>query len=74
MISYLLVSTWLEKPSDFAIGLMKVTGKEETLLDKIKEVAVYGIALVCVLAGWPGFMIWFIKDKRDDAAKQKFYD
>jgi hypothetical protein len=74
MVSYLLVSTWLEKPSDFAKGLMKIMGKEETLLDRLKEAGVYGIALVCVLVGWPGFMIWFIREKRNDAAKQKFYD
>ncbi|QWD96262.1 hypothetical protein [Polynucleobacter sp. MG-6-Vaara-E2] len=74
MVGYLLVSTWLEKPSDFAKGLMKIMGKEETLLDRLKEAGVYGIALVCVLAGWPGFMIWFIKEKRDAAVQQKFYD
>jgi len=74
MVSYLLVSTWLEKPSDFAKGLMKIIGKEETLLDRLKEAGVYVIALVCVLVGWPGFMIWFIREKRNDATQQKFYD
>ncbi|QWD83160.1 hypothetical protein ICU98_06915 [Polynucleobacter sp. MWH-P3-07-1] len=74
IIIYLLVSTWLEKPSDFAKGLMKIMGKEEKLLDRLKEAGVYGIALICVLVGWPGFMIWFIKEKRNNAVQQKFYD
>ena len=74
MVSHLLVSTWLEKPSDFSKGLMKIMGKEETLLDRIKEAGVYVIALVSVLVGWPGFMIWFIREKRNDATQQKFYD
>jgi hypothetical protein len=74
MAGYLLCKTLLEKPSDFAKSLTKMMGKEETLLDKLKEAGVYSIGLVCVLFGWPGFVIWFIKEKRNDAVQQKFYN
>ena len=61
----LLVKAFQDRPSGFAKGLMKVMGKEITLVDQLKECGVYCFALVSVLIGWPGFLIWFIKDKKD---------
>ena len=72
MGAYLLVKAFQDRPSDFAKGLMKVMGKEITLVDQLKECGVYCFALVCVLIGWPGFLIWFIKDKKDEVARQEW--
>lgn len=69
---YLLVKAFKDRPSDFAKGLMKVMGKEITLVDQLKECGVYCFALICVLIGWPGFLIWFIKDKRDEVSRQEW--
>ena len=66
----LLINAWRERPSEFARGLMKVIGKEVSLVDQLKEVAVYCLALTCVLLGWPGFVVWFFKHKKDEAANQ----
>ena len=74
MASYLLIKTALEKPSDFAQSVMKMMGKEETWLDKLKEAAVFSFGIACVLVGWPGFLIWLMKDKRDEAIRQKRED
>jgi len=72
MGAYLLVKAIQDRPSEFARGLMKVMGKEITLVDQLKEFGVYGFALVCVLIGWPGFLIWFIKDKKGEVARQEW--
>ena len=74
MSVYLLIKTWRERSSDFAKGLMKAMGKEETWIDKLKDAFVFNLGLVCVVFGWPGFVVWLIKDKIDDAARQKRYD
>ena len=74
MGAYLLVKAFQDRPSDFAKGLMKVMGKEITLVDQLKECGVYCFALVCVLIGWPGFLIWFIKDKKDEVARQEWQE
>ena len=74
MVAYLLIKTLLEKPSDFAKSLVRIMGKEETWLDKIKEGLAFGLGMICVLVGWPGFLIWLVKDKIDEAARQKRYD
>lgn len=72
MGAYLLVKAFQDRPSDFAKGLMKVMGKEITLVDQLKECGVYCFALVCVLIGWPGFLIWFVKDKKDEVVRQEW--
>ena len=72
MAAYLIVEAIQDRPSEFAKGLMKVMGKEITLVDQLKECGVYCFALVCVLIGWPGFLIWFVKDKKDEVARQEW--
>ena len=72
MGAYLLVKAIQDRTSEFAKGLMKVMGKEITLVDQLKECGVYCFALLCVLIGWPGFLIWFIKDKKDEVARQEW--
>ena len=74
MASYFLLKTLLEKPSDFAKSVMKIMGKDETWLDKLKEAGGFGIGIACVIVAWPGFVVWLIKDKRDDAIRQKGYN
>jgi len=66
----LLINVWRDRPSEFARGLMKVIGKEVSLVDQLKEGGVYCLALICVLLGWPGFVVWFFKHKKDEAANQ----
>ena len=73
MGAYLLVKAIQDRPSEFAKGLMKVMGKEITLVDQLKEFGVYGFALVCILIGWPGFLIWFMKDKKDEATREEWH-
>jgi len=74
MIAYLLVKILLDRPSDFAKSLIRITGKEESWLDKIKEAIAFSFGMTCVLVGWPGFLVWLTKDKIDEAARQKRYD
>ena len=74
MIAYLLVKILLDTPSDFAKSLVPIMGKEETWLDKIKEAVAFSFGVTCVLVGWPGFLVWLVKDKLDEAARQKRYD
>ena len=74
MAMYLLVKAIRERPSEFARGLLNVLGKKLTLMDRIKDGAVYCFALACVLLGWPGFVIWYFKNKEAEVARQEFQD
>ena len=41
MAAYFLINAWKERPGEFAKGLMKVMGKEVSLVDQLKEFLVY---------------------------------
>lgn len=64
----LLLNAWRKRPSEFARGLMKALGKKISLIDQLKEVGIYCFALICILLGWPGFVIWHFKNQKDEAA------
>ena len=70
MAAYFLFNAWKERPTEFVNGMMKVLGKETSLIDQIKELLVYCFAITCVLLGWPGFIIYFFKHKKDEAANK----
>lgn len=74
MIAYLLLKILLNRPLDFAKSLVRIKGKEESWLDKFKEVFTFSLGMICVLVGWPGFLVWLVKEKIDETAQQKRYD
>ena len=74
MVIVLLAKTYLERPSDFAKSLTRLMGKKETWIDKFKEAVAFNVGMICVLVGWPGFLVWLIKEKIDETARQKRYD
>lgn len=71
LLAFLLIKQWLERPSEFARDLLKVVSKKMSLLDRLKECIVYGLVTICILLGWPGFLIWLplqiLKEKRNEA-------
>ncbi|QWD63374.1 hypothetical protein [Polynucleobacter sp. MWH-UH2A] len=58
LLAYFLINKWRERPSEFARAIMKTVGKETSLVDQLKECLVYVIATLCILLGWPAFLIW----------------
>ncbi|QWE02058.1 hypothetical protein [Polynucleobacter sp. JS-JIR-II-b4] len=70
MAAYFLINAWKERPGEFAKGLMKAVGKEVSFVDQLKEFLVYCFATACVLLGWPGFVIYYLIHKKDEAANQ----
>jgi hypothetical protein len=70
MAAYFLVNAWKERPTEFVKGMMKLFGKETSLIDRLKEFLVYCFAISCVLVGWPGFVIYYFKHKKDEEANK----
>lgn len=70
MAAYFLMNAWKERPTEFVKGMMKVMGKETSLADQAKEILIYCFAISCVLLGWPGFVIYYFKHKKDEAANK----
>jgi len=70
MSAYFLLIAWKERPTEFVKGMMKLFGKETSLIDRLKEFLVYCFAISCVLVGWPGFVIYYFKHKKDEEANK----
>jgi hypothetical protein len=70
MSAYFLLNAWKERPTEFVKGMMKLFGKETSLIDRLKEFLVYCFAISCVLVGWPGFVIYYFKHKKDEEANK----
>ena len=69
---FFVVNILKDRPSASARDLLKAVGRKTNLADQIKELAVYSLALFCVLIGWPAFVVWLILDKKKEATLQKW--
>lgn len=61
------------KPSSFEKTIMSSLGKKRTLKDVIQDWFVYAVAAVCVVIGWPGFLIWLALEKKREAKNNAWY-
>jgi hypothetical protein len=62
-----LYKEYQDRPSNFAQDLLKAIGKEKTLIDKLLNLLIYAIALVCISLGWPLFFIWAFHQSKKEA-------
>jgi hypothetical protein len=65
---YNLAKTYKDRPSEFARSLLKAMGRETSLKQHLENLLVYSIAVICMLFGWPGFLVWWIIDSRKEAS------
>jgi hypothetical protein len=74
MAAYYLINAWKERPTEFVRGMMKLLGKETSLVDRLKELLVYCFAIFCVLVAWPGFVIYYFRHKQTEAANKAWQE
>ena len=70
MSALILINAWRERPTEFVRGMTKLLGKETSFVDRFKELMIYCFAISCVLVGWPGFVIYYFKHKKDEVANK----
>ena len=68
VISYLLIDAWLNRPTEFMTGLMRILDKETSIKEKANEIAVILFALLFIIVAWPILIFWLLKQKRDEAS------
>lgn len=66
--SFHLFKEYRNRPSQFANDLLRALGKEKSIVDRLQNVLVYAIAIICIAIGWPLFCIWAIFESRKEAA------
>lgn len=73
MVAYFIINAWRERQSEFVKGIMTLLGKEISVVDQMKEVFVYCFSIICILIGWPGFIAYLIKYKKDQVANRAWH-
>ena len=63
-----LTKEYLNRPSEFARGMLAAIGKKRSVADHLVNGFAYSIAFVCIAFGWPLFGIWAIFQSRKEAA------
>lgn len=66
--SFQLVKEYRNRPSQFARDLLSALGQKKSLVDRLLNILVYAIAVICIAFGWPLFGIWTIFQYRKEAA------
>lgn len=63
-----LYKEYRNRPSQFARDMLRAIGQEKSVTDRLLNILVYVIAIICVALGWPLFGIWAIFESRKEAA------
>ena len=74
---FFLLTTYKERPSKFVRDMRSALGYGKSLKEYLQDVLVYSIAIIVLLIGWPGFLIWaaihkrreMIESQKDDEPK-----
>lgn len=69
---FFISKMFLNRPSEFGRNITKLLGKELSLKEQLQEIGLFILGFVCVVVGWPGFLIWYFKDKRDEVNRQEW--
>lgn len=63
-----LCKQYKEHPSEFARNLISALVKEKRLSERLLNLIVYIIAVICIAIGWPLFAIWAVYESKKEAA------
>ena len=66
--SFHLFKEYRNRPSQFANDLLRALGKDKSIVDRLLNILVYAIAIICIAIAWPLFGIWAIFQSRKEAA------
>ena len=66
--SFHVFKEYRNRPSQFAKDLLRALGQEKSLTDRLLNILVYSIAVICIALGWPLFGIWAILQSHKEAA------
>lgn len=66
--AFQLFKEYRNRPSQFTKDLLRALGKEKSIVDRLLNILVYAVAVICIAIGWPLFGIWAIFESRKEAA------
>ncbi len=62
-----------DTPSSFAKTITATLGYKKTFIEVLQDWFVYAVAAICVVIGWPGFLVWLVLEKKREARNDAWY-
>ena len=64
-VIYNLIKLYRERNSQFVNDMLLAIHNKTSTQKRIEDSIAYGIASICILVAWPGFIVWWLLQKRD---------
>ena len=64
-VIYNLIKLYREHNSKFVNDMLLAIHNKTSTQKRIEDSIAYGVASICILVAWPGFIVWWLIQKRD---------
>ena len=62
-----------DTPPSFAKTITATLGHKKTFIEVLQDWFVFAVAAICVMIGWPGFLVWLVFEKKREARNDAWY-
>ena len=62
-----------DTPPSFAKTITSTLGHKKTFIEVLQDWFVFAVAAICVMIGWPGFLVWLVFEKKREARNDAWY-
>jgi len=70
VFGYNLAKTYKVRPSEFARAILENVRGKTTIKEVLENILVYSFAGVCILIGWPAFLVWWFITSKQEATQE----
>jgi len=64
-VTYNMIKLYRERNSQFVNDMLLAIHNKTSTQKRIEDSIAYGAASICILVAWPGFIVWWLLQKRD---------
>ena len=65
-VTYNMIKLYRERNSQFVNDMLLAIHNKTSTQKRIEDSIAYGAASICILVAWPGFIVWWLLQKRDE--------
>jgi len=64
-VIYNMIKLYRERNSQFVNDMLLAIRNKTSTQKRIEDSIAYGVASICILVAWPGFIVWWLMQKRE---------
>jgi hypothetical protein len=66
-VIYNMIKLYRERNSKFVNDMLLAIHNKTSTQKRIEDSIAFGAAAICILVAWPGFIVWWLMQKRDES-------